>query len=327
MSVFIDWLSAVVPYYHTDPINNGCFVVVDSDGVIERTTTRQVEVPGSFDSRFHVKTWESGETLYVSGNPLKFLQGHNLFGPTELLELMWQTLQKLADALNLNPSDNERERWREGHYRLTRVDCTGNLRLDSDDAVKELLRLLPVCSTLRGEPPTREGNTVYYARHSQRRTLKIYGKHAEMRRTGHCPDPSLPYLEELTEWARGVIRLELTLRGKALEQRHLQYGHCWKPETPEEQMRHTLGEVKFSENYALNEDTLRAMPARLVTAYATWKSGRDLRTIFSRSTYYLYKKDFLKHGIDISLPPYEHNSGSDLCFLFSKPFLENPECQ
>ena len=60
----------------------------------------------------------------ISGNPAKFLQGHNVFGTNDLKYLVAKMIDKLCmmDKLELKPTDVEYENIQQGIYHLSRVD-------------------------------------------------------------------------------------------------------------------------------------------------------------------------------------------------------------
>lgn len=59
-------------------------------------------------------------------------------------------------------------------------------------------------------------DTLYIGQHSCRRSLKIYHKGRELEQKGRSIPPYVYGAKFLTRKAQGLIRLELTLRGKEL---------------------------------------------------------------------------------------------------------------
>ena len=65
------------------------------------------------------------QTIQVSGNPAKWLQGHNLFGTNDLKLLMTTFFSALYETMaeeGLNPTIEQCERIAEGRYTISRVD-------------------------------------------------------------------------------------------------------------------------------------------------------------------------------------------------------------
>lgn len=80
----IDWVTATLPFSHATRFVGGRVLSMDADGVVEWQTEKRLPVVGSFDARFHIVS--RGDTcINISGNPSKFLQGHNLFGSDDLI--------------------------------------------------------------------------------------------------------------------------------------------------------------------------------------------------------------------------------------------------
>ena len=74
-----------------------------------------------FQPKIAVKT-DDGGYLHISGNPTKLIQGHNAFGTNDLFGLNHEFFSRAVAILNLNPSDIERQKWKNGDYLITRID-------------------------------------------------------------------------------------------------------------------------------------------------------------------------------------------------------------
>lgn len=57
----------------------------------------------------------------------------------------------------------------------------------------------------------------------------------------------------------------------------------------------------MSEQFSITPTDIEGLPARLLAAYELWKQGFDLRAMYPRATFYRYRGDFLKLGIDIAI--------------------------
>ena len=91
----IDWITAILRCKH-DPskLVSGMVMSFDSQGNNEWVINKQVTVEGSYSSKIQVKS-HTDSTIWISGNPTKFLQGHNIFGTDDLRYLM----SKFFDSL------------------------------------------------------------------------------------------------------------------------------------------------------------------------------------------------------------------------------------
>ena len=79
---------------------------------------------GSHDSSISIRSL-TPQTIEISGNPAKWLQGHNLFfGSNDLRLLMWVFFNRLIEFydIGLNPTIQDLERIKEGRYTVSRVD-------------------------------------------------------------------------------------------------------------------------------------------------------------------------------------------------------------
>ena len=75
----IDWVTAVISCNH-DPskLISGMVMSLDSLGNQEWGVNKNLSVEGSHSSKIQIKT-HTDTQIWVSGNPAKFLQGHNIF--------------------------------------------------------------------------------------------------------------------------------------------------------------------------------------------------------------------------------------------------------
>ena len=120
----IDWASAILPCKH-DPskLISGVVMSFDPLGNNEWTVNKTLSVEGSYSSKIQIKSHTDNQ-IYISGNPTKFLQGHNLFGSNDLVGVMGQCFDKLLtyENLGLCPDPFQYAAIKDGHYELTRVD-------------------------------------------------------------------------------------------------------------------------------------------------------------------------------------------------------------
>lgn len=140
MTVMIDWTTAKLPLASDALINGGCFVSIDALGKVEYRTDRRLLVEGSHDSRIAIRGGLG--VLEFSGNPSKFLQGHNLFGPADLVPLMDRCLQVISEKLGLTPSASDLQAWRTGSYDLSRIDVARMIDCGSPERVRKVLDAL-----------------------------------------------------------------------------------------------------------------------------------------------------------------------------------------
>lgn len=298
----IDWVTAVVPCTHQEKLIGGRLASISPEGEIEWQVEKAQSLPGSHESSFQVKS-ESPHHLWVSGNPAKWLQGHNLFGTDDLIGLMVVTLSRMVTLLGLTPSMSDYAAWRNGSYRLTRIDCTAMWNLPSRADVRAWLRAVEFQSKSRHGRAISRNGTVYFGMRSRRWGLKFYSKGDEVtcKTKGHALPSDISHRDQLIEFADSKLRGELLLRSMQLKKLGLDWATAWSETTPIELLQEYIKGLDMAEQFSLTPQILEDLPPRLKLVYKAWQNGDDLRQIFPGSTFYRYRRELLKHGIDINI--------------------------
>ena len=114
----IDWVTAILPCDH-DPskLISGMVMSFDAKGDSEWVVNKKLTVEGSYSTKIQIKSHTDSQ-IWVSGNPAKFLQGHNVFGTDDLSYLMGRFFDALLthDELGLTPTDSQYESIQAGSY-------------------------------------------------------------------------------------------------------------------------------------------------------------------------------------------------------------------
>lgn len=332
---FLDWLSARVPCFHPVPIDGGRIMKVSPEGEVVWETAVRLEVEGSHESNLLIRTCGvypnaqggmNGIVLEVSGNPTKWLQGHNVFGgfaePCGLLELTMYRLYELLPEL-LQPTDLDLVRWREGHFDITRVDVCAMYQLDSRASVRAVLWAMEQRAYLRhrGRGTLTKNGTLYFGQNSRRWALKLYAKGDELEAgKGHGLPPDLLSCEQVQAFASDKLRIELVMRSLELKRRDLSHGLDWGMTTSADLLNAIVQGIEMSEVIALPMKEVAELPHRLRLVYLSWQKGEDLRAILPKSTFYYCRNELLKKGIDIAVrQSYEDRSNV-------VPFVRIIEC-
>ncbi|HBH7885975.1 TPA: hypothetical protein KDX58_004703, partial [Vibrio parahaemolyticus] len=105
-SLMIDWLSVKFLFWSDECLNGGNVISTTPDGEIEYTLDKHLKVDGSHDTRLLIRTeparlpdlpqLKNVWILSVSGNPVKWFQGHNIFGTSDLCNLVYELFDSLA---------------------------------------------------------------------------------------------------------------------------------------------------------------------------------------------------------------------------------------
>ena len=132
----IDWVTAKLPCDNN--IRSGCVAKLDADGNVEWLTQSFMSVEGSHDSSVSIKAL-TPQTIVISGNPVKWLQGHNLFGTNDLVALMAKFFSSLYETMaeqGFNPTIEQCEAIEQGRYTVSRIDVNETWHLNNQHDVK-----------------------------------------------------------------------------------------------------------------------------------------------------------------------------------------------
>lgn len=294
----IDWLKLRLHIEAREKIPADRMFCMSPDGEVKWEKLRPYEVRGSYEANVHVSTCPVTGFLVIDGNPVKFFQGHNVFGTDDIHGLAEATISRVIETLHVNLSDAERAEIDSGAVDVARVDLTEMYSTGTQLYARAAVRAVSDHGSFkhRGRGLLKEG-TVYFGKHSRRSALKIYAKGDEL--VDHPLPKELPYSTEVVAWAADKLRVEVVLRGMELKTRGLDALSSWKPETGVTLYREFLGKLNMPDNIELPPAALEGLPARLQLAYSAWLRGDDLRVTLPRKTFYRYRKALLEHGIDI----------------------------
>ena|SRR5450830_387148 len=297
----IDWVTATLPFSSEFQFTGGRVMSCDMDGAIEWQTEKRLPVVGSFESKFHIVSKGEGY-INISGNPSKFLQGHNLFGSDDLKGLVLETMLRLCKLLNVPVSLSDYQSWSKGNYILQRVDIAYMYSLGNRNNVRSWIRSAEFQSKSRHGRPMTKGGTLYWGKHSRRWGMKAYSKADEITSTkDHRLPDGIPNRDNLLEHAEDKLRIELVLRSMQIRDLLLQNACTWDVNTPAKLHSTFIGSIDMSNQFSLTEDTISDLPARLIAVYRLWKNGEDLRAMYPKNTFYRYRRALLEHDIDIAI--------------------------
>ena len=306
----IDWLSLVVPLPHDSPISSGHVVSISPAGEVEWKTAKRRSVAGSFSTGLQVRTAthtpDRCTHIEISGNPVKWFQGHNLWGTDDLPSLVVASCVDVARLLGIEVSPCTLDAWQAGQVQITRVDVTESFHLDNRAQVLAWLRSAEQTAHLshRGRGQLVKGSTLYFGKNSRRWSLKVYAKGQEIEAKGHGQE-SITDLPHARAWADRTLRAELTLRSLELKRLGLDAVTAWLPvdgvpfDVPA-LLHERLGGMTMTTTTHLSAEVLDSLRPAVRTAVVAWEAGADLRGILSRPTFYRYRAELLPHGIDIA---------------------------
>ena len=300
----IDWISFDICCKHDTPIVGGHFMKVEQDGSVESCWSRKRRVRGSHESSIEVKTScfddvDGATRLRVDGNPLKWLQGHNVYGTDDLHGLVVNCMQLLCDILDLSPTDDDYRSWLAGEYDIKRVDINYSFELANRNQVMTWLSITEKNATTRHGRCKVKGGTNYWGKNSRRWSLKAYSKALEIEQKKNLPEVFMK--GELPNWMQNKLRIELTLRVMELNKLKLSRGSDWNDDTVNRVYNQYLSRIQISENMKMTQGEIDQLPKRLQVAFLLWDEGHDLRKHYPKNTFYRHRRELLKFGIDISI--------------------------
>lgn len=305
----IDWLTLRV--FCNAPVEAGRVVSFTPSGEIEWNAPKALHMEGSHSETVRVR--RAGlpivkgspnaplTCLEISGNPAKWFQGHNLFGTDDLPGLSRAFVRAVVARLGYTLTPQEQSDIDAGLIQLLRIDTTQSWNLGTLPRALSAARALADGSHFNylGRGSMTETGTVYWKKKSRHVAGKAYCKGQELR--SHKLPSELSRRDDLVALAQGLLRVEFTFRRMALVFRGLDTIAAWDTlgATPEGLHADLMSTLTISDA-GLPDDDLEQLPTRLRAPYVCWKEGEDLRTIYSRATFYRYRKALLPFGIDLA---------------------------
>lgn len=307
-SLMVDWLSIKFMFWSDEQLNGGNVISTNRDGEIEYTLDKRMGIEGSHDSKIYIRTerpnlpdieqFKNLWILSVSGNPVKWFQGHNIFGTCDVNNLVVELYDSIAHRFGKAQPRSLRESILQGEFIISRIDINGMFELGSRLDVISWLSALEQTARTRHGTAVSKGNTVYFGKNSQRWSLKFYSKGQELE--DHCLPVELSETS-LPKFANNKLRAELTLRSKELAKLGLNTGSGWFNIDMWELYKEYLGRVEMSEQKQ-RDDLVLELSTHLRSTYLLWKEGHCCKTLLPKRTFYRHRKDLLEFGIDISVP-------------------------
>ena len=324
----IDWLSAIVatPPDLAPGYTSGEFLRIDQHGEIvsRKPSALDVHDEDASSSR-SVRVWTpQPHVLHLSGNPVKLVQGHNLFGSCDVPGLYLEQGDWIRRQVGMFPSPGTWATLQFGLPRFTRLDVTRSCRCQNVSAAQSFIRHVAGAARSRhGAATLYNSETAVFGEGSRRWSFTIYDKFAEMQRQKKKSFARLlPGLgeregfdDELMDWSQGVVRFELRLRFPELEDLQSclvgRVGQTERVGTWEsfalELWQSYYSRITFNENAVsatkgdLMENTLNGAQRACLEL---WRVGKDLRAIYPKRTFYFHRRALLELlAVDIASPP------------------------
>jgi len=306
----IDWTTAFIPYPHNEAINNGKCISLDADGRIEWETEKFLPVEGSYSSTVSIRSHGSSDAekllrgyryshIVLSGNPVKFLQGHNVFGSDDLPSLLADCFKKICSLID-RPEIFSYSAIHNAH--LTRVDINYGYSLNNPESVNAWLRSAESSTNLkhRGKGQFDHG-TLYFGRKSSYWFIKFYHKGNEIRANKKHQRIDLLDNKNVSTFADNLLRCEVQLKSRQLDREGLRSVSAWYDEDVKTLYNWYTSKLEFSENtMTIVDEKIKNLPPKYQRTYRDWNHGTDLREIMKRTTFYAHRR-FLMNELNIDI--------------------------
>lgn len=306
--VFCDWLSIYQVHCGGVPlVNAGHVFSVDADGVVQWDVPQKLVHRGSHDTSIRIRS--DGFRVSLEGNIGRFDRADNLFGYS-VLECV-QLANRLLSSFGLPPFTDAApmplvaKGGEDGGYQavgavITRIDLTCNWSTGSAGNCEQFIRFLQGFKSGKQEPRAYKTTGVAWGEGSKYWYAKVYDKAAEYyRQIGKQAkgfDPVLfAYMSE-----NGIARHEISLKSRYLKQHNLWRFSQWgKGMDTEGRVYALFNDVVGGEAHV---DSFLEIPGRAGELAVAWRDGADLKKRLAQNTYYRYRRELLKYGIDIAIP-------------------------
>lgn len=303
---FVDWLSVsqVHPAGGLPVVDSGAVWAVDENGEIEWKTIKRRRHVGSFDTSVNVKC--DGHVVTFTGNVSRFGRRDNVFGFD-----FWDCIVRVNAVLALYElppftSGVKRETWnKQGEpktewtgARISRVDLTANYEAGSADGAHAVIQYLGTQHVGRKSGRVlAQGETVDWGAGSKFIYGKCYVKHKELIAHGCSDQQLIDHCE-----ARGVVRLELTVKSNALNRYGAAFLGDYESGWAMGQLVNIFVEHRGSITRAEKAtDDLDELPRALRGTARDYMAGMRLRECMSNGTFYRHRNALLPYGIDIAV--------------------------
>lgn len=315
----VDWISGFVAARDPVGYDSGTVMHLGPDGEMRswRKAPMDVEQEDESSSR-NFRVWTpDAHRLYLSGNPVKLLQGHNLWGSCDPIGLYLAAGQWIREQVGLFPGPRTWDSCGFSFDHFSRLDITRSYRFQSGaEASSFILHVAGASRSRHGSAKLYGSDTAHWGQGSRRWSLKAYNKLAELlhllkKRRQHVP-------AQLLAWAEGVVRFEVTLRGLELEPLKLHEFRGGEAEWRQKLLDVWSGyysRVTWSGGdmvkSATEQLTVAALGSGQRMALEAWLAGQDVRPKLPRRTFYRYRRAILEAaGVDIGSAPPERVKAS-----------------
>lgn len=303
----IDWLTISIPFRHT-PVQSGRLIYLEPTGEVEWECPKRITVRGSYESSAEVrsrgdldKNGKCGE-LQISGNPAKYLQGHNAFGSDDANLVAAHWFKAICTELGIKYQAVDVRRITQGKYSIGRVDINYLFNLNHKADVQQFLQALGETSGTKYKRAYNDKGSVYFNKTSQRWSAVVYNKAAEMK-SRHKSRRTYLDAQDATDIAQYIstaVRWEFRLNSLELKDLEIKTGADLMAYGPRNLFDEYMKRIEISGNMRVSDHALQTLPDHLRGTYELWRAGCDVRACVSRMTFYRHKKQ-LRERLNVNI--------------------------
>lgn len=192
------------------------YFLLNRDSVVYETSAWESVKSDSHQIAFRV----GSDAIWIQGSPARVcgsgdaVFGEGASGALDLPACVCRMAVFVSDAVGVVLDSDVT------HWKVSRIDVTGNLLLDDISSVREALRVLRNCEGGRYRVSQQAGDTVYWSHKSRLRSGKAYAKgpHIEYQTTKKGYSGRI-YSEYEKKSIMRLLRLELSLKSQWLRER------------------------------------------------------------------------------------------------------------
>src|SRR5690554_6429252 len=305
--MMIDWFTGKVPFFYRGILSDGEYMSIDADGSVEYSTPKRKVISGSYATNFTVRTTNvdaDGNTseVQLSGNPVKFLQGHNVWGSDDLPNLVYETVLRISAILGIEQPLHILSQLKKGIGTVSRVDINEMYKLGTRPNVLAYLHHTSQNSRTRTQSAVTRGSTVYFNKDSRRWSFKLYSKGQEIELPRNNKQGLIELTPSVKSYCDDALRIELTLKQTELGNIGLKNLYAWSGVELYKLFNDYYERLVMADQLELQLIDLDALSLGVRSTYQLWFDGHDVRNMVSRPTFYRHRKVLLEQGIDISMP-------------------------
>ena len=137
---------------------------------------------------------------------------------------------------------------------------------------------------------------------SRRWTLKFYCKADELEAGHKHRLPEELATTPIKEFSENLLRVELQLRSKELQQLEVDTGSELTRSRITELFNDYFGRVEMTPQALIPSEEIGHLKRCHRDTYLLWQSGIDPRPMMSKATFWRHRAELLHYGIDVSIP-------------------------